>query len=129
MAHWIPFPGNRSGVEDWKTFNMLVATFMDVFPFVYGQQGYRGVGLHVLGSMDPILISPDQARRRMGSETVRKDITEWDPVPLSHVLGIKRIDSDTQAIPRVTDDRPRLEFYLLTTWAEDGRKALAYYYW
>jgi spermidine synthase len=129
MAHWIPRPGTLSGVDDWKTFNMLVATFMDAFPYVYSQWAFHDIGLHILGSMEPITISSEQVRRRMDNGMIRKDIDEWDAVPFTYIMGMERKFDDLRSFPRITDDRPRLEFYLLTTWAEGGRKMQASTFW
>lgn len=129
MAHWIPFPGTMAGVDDWKTFNMLVATFMDVFPYTYAQKGFHGVGLHLLGSMSPLSVSPDQLLSRINNERVKQDLNEWDAVPMEYFQGITLLREDTRGLPRITDDRPRLEFYLLRTWKEGGQKTYVSHYW
>ena len=129
LAHWIPFPGTKAGVDDWQTYNMLVATFMDAFPYTYALAGVHRVGLHVLGSMQPLSVSSDHVLQCLKNEQVKKDLTEWDEVPLTYFQGVKLLRRDASIIPRVTDDRPLLEFYLLTTWKEGRQKMLAYHYW
>lgn len=130
MAHWIPFPGKMGGVDDWKTFNMLVATFREVFPYTYTQTGFHGVGLHVLGSMSPFSVAADQLPRRIDDAApVKQDLTEWDAVPPEYFRGVTLLRSGTPSVPRVTDDRPRLEFYLLRTWKEGGEKMYIDHYW
>jgi spermidine synthase len=129
MAHWIPYPGTLSGVDDEATFNMLVQTFADVYPFVLMQRGVHDVGLHVLGSMAPLDISMDRVKQRLSIKKVVDDLREWDPVPLDYFQGIRVFQKDTGASDLVTDDRPRLEFYLLRTWRQAGKKTFIDNFW
>jgi spermidine synthase len=129
LAHWIPHPGTLGGVDDEDTFNMLVMTFADVFPYVYVQQGFHNVGLHVIGSTAPLEISTDLLRNRLSHKDVIDDLREWDPVPLDYFQGIRELRLPRISHRLVTDDRPRLEFYLLRTWKNGGKKAFAYSFW
>jgi spermidine synthase len=123
MAHWIPFPGTMSGVDDMDTFNMLFLTFADVFPYVYIQPGYHNVGLHVLGSMEPLDLSEKRLEQLLKNKQVTADLREWDPVPLSHFRVKKYVASfKSNENALVTDNYPRLEFYLLRTWKQGGKK-------
>ena len=130
MAHWIPFPGTRSGVDDMETFAMLVRTFTELFPYVAVQRGYHNFGMHVLGSMEPLDISMDRVKQRLLKKEIADDLREWDTVPLSYFQDIKAFrppaDGD-DAI--VTDNRPRLEFYLLRTLRSGGKKMSADFFW
>lgn len=129
MAHWIPYPGTLSGVDDEATFNMLVRTFADVYPFVLMQRGVHNVGLHVLGSMAPMGVSMDRIRQRLSIPEVVEDLREWDPVPLGYFQGITAFRKDPGVGALVTDDRPRLEFYLLRTWRQSGKKTFIDNFW
>ncbi len=123
MAHWIPFPNTGSGVDDMSTFTMLFLTFADVFPNVYTQLGYEKIGMHVLGSMDPLDLSEKRIERLLKIEQVSADLQEWNPVTLSH-FRVKRYSASFPSHEKdlVTDDHPRLEFYLLRTWKQGGKK-------
>jgi hypothetical protein len=129
MAHWVPYPGTMSGVDDQETFNMLVLTFADVFPYVYVKGGVRKVGLHVLGTIEPLDISLDLVKQRLSHQAIAGDLREWDPVPLDYFENIKEFRPPTINHWLVTDDRPRLEFYLLRTWQNSGKKMFAYNFW
>lgn len=61
MAHWIPYPAAEAGVDDWFTFNMLVDTFVSAFPHVSSVPGWHEVGLHLLGSNEPIEVSSGES--------------------------------------------------------------------
>ena len=129
MAHWIPFPGTLSGVDDIATFNMLVQTFAEVYPFVSVQRGVHDVGLHVLGSMEHLEFSIDRVKQRLSTKEVVDDLREWDPVPLGYFQDIKEFRLPTGDRELVTDDRPRLEFYLLRTWQYGGKKTFIDNFW
>jgi spermidine synthase len=129
MAHWMPFPGTMSGVDDKGTFVMIVQTFTETFPYVVVQRGYHNVGLHVLGSMEPIDISLDRIKQRLLNKAIADDLREWDMVPLSYFQDIKVFRPPAGDDVLVTDDRPRLEFYLLRTLREGGKKMFANNYW
>jgi len=129
MAHWVPFPHADAGVADMETFKMLVHTFADVFPFVYMQRGYHNVGLHVLGSLQPLDLSINILKNRLSIKEVAEDIREFDAVPLAYFHGIRAFKITENASVIVTDDRPRLEFNLLKTWRKNGGKMFANNYW
>jgi spermidine synthase len=129
MAHWMPFPGTLSGVDDEETFNMIIQTFTEAFPYVAVLRSFHGVGLHVLGSMEPLDISIDHIKHRLMKKEIADDLGEWDPVPLPYFQDIKIFRPLPGDDVLVTDDRPRLEFYLLRTIREGGKKMFAYNYW
>jgi spermidine synthase len=130
MAQWIPFPGSQAGVDDNETYKMLFYTFTDVFPYVYFQRGYHNVGMHVLGSLEPLEnISMHILEKRLSQEVI-SDIREWDAVPLAYLQGIRRFERTDDVYEIITtDDRPYLEFYLLRTWKMGGKKSFASNFW
>jgi spermidine synthase len=119
MAHWIPFPAAKTGVNDWATFNSLLATFASVYPYAAMLPGWNKVGMHVLGSMDPISVSVDHLRQRLSMETVADDVNEWNSVPISYyqeLTPMKSYLSQWADLPLLTDDRPYLEFNMIRYW-------------
>jgi glutaredoxin-related protein len=130
MAQWIPFPGSLAGVDDLETYKMLIYTFTDVFPYVYVRSGFHDVGMHVLGSLDPLEgISMDRLKKRLSKEVIT-DISEWDTVPLAYFQGIRRLKPPDYVNEMITtDDQPYLEFYLLRTWKNDGKKRFSSNFW
>lgn len=112
MAHWIPFPGRRAGVDDWLSFNMLLATFKEVYPYSYILPAWNHVGMHVLGSTRPIKFSLEKIKEGLSVPWVHRDISEWDSVPADYFETLVPYKfSDYQGLI-VTDDRPFLEFNL-----------------
>jgi spermidine synthase len=116
MAHWIPFPGSKAGVDDRRTFFMLVYTFARVFPYTYAVPGWHNVGLHIIGSLQPLKIDTESIGLRMKKPSVLKDIREWDPVTSAYFGRLRLLKMPDILPPAVTDDRPLLEFNLLRTW-------------
>jgi spermidine synthase len=129
FAHWLPFPGTYSGVESVSTFKMLLKTVAAEFPHVMVAQAVNGVGLHVLASESPIRVDMERVAARLEDPQVAGDLREWQPVPLGYfaklapwtelslplVRGHRKLlitVSGIEAIPLLTDDRPRLEFDL-----------------
>lgn len=128
MAHWIPLPGSLAGVDDGETFEMLLATFIDVFPHAAALRGFHGVGVHVLGSSQPIELDRERLAARLAAPAVAEDVGEWDAVPLEYFLGLKRLEPLAEP-GRVTDDRPRLEFGLLRAWRAGTLRAHPWVHW
>ncbi len=131
MAHWFPYPHTKAGVDDWDTFNMLVSTFLDVFPHVYAQTGFHNVGLHIIGSEVPLEFTMDRLQQRLSNKKVLYDLTEWDQIPSSYFSDLKIVKKIETSSPGllVTDDRPRLEFYLMNIWKKGGEKRHATNNW
>lgn len=115
MAHWYPFVGTGSGVDDRETFMSLVKTFSSAFPCVYIKQGYNKMGLHVIGAAEPVKTSPSEIEMRYYSPPVAADLLEWDPVPLDFFSAFPQLSGRAPELPDLTDDNPYLEFYLLRT--------------
>lgn len=129
MAHWIPFPKTQSGVEDIDTFNTLVATFAAVFPHVYVQKGFSNLGMHLLGSLEPLDISLPRLENRLNKKAIIDDILEWKLVPLEYFEAIQSYQPSTHSGALITDDRPVLEFYLLNSLLHNRKKSLIFNYW
>ena len=115
-AHWIPAVHPSNGVRDIETFRMLVATFLDVFPQAKLLRGAGGVGVHLLGSLEPIAISSAGVPEALENAAVRRDVFEypWERVDTASLLAeIPLSRGHYSTAPILTDDRPRLEFDLL----------------
>ncbi|MBF0316643.1 MAG: fused MFS/spermidine synthase [Nitrospirae bacterium] len=130
FAHWIPMPGSMAGVDDELTFSMLFYTISRVFPHVYFVMGYNQIGVHVIGSMKPLDISPERIAKRLTNTEVTRDLTEMEdvsPLFFTNVKPVGNIFSDT--IPVVTDDKPLLEFYLIDLWKKNRKKSYPFVVW
>jgi spermidine synthase len=136
MAHWMPLPGTRSGVDDVETIEMLIRTFAKVFPYTYMHRSLNGIGIHVVGSMEPIDISAEVIRNKLSNTAashdidewqwdtaVAHDINEWEWVPFEFFIeGWELFPPKYFIGPVITDDKPHLEFYLLRTLRSGGKK-------
>jgi spermidine synthase len=123
MAHWIPLPGTGSGVDDFETIHALIRTFAQVFPYTYVHRSFNGIGLHVVGSIEPLDISAEAIRNKLSNKAVYNDINEWEKVPFEFfVEGWKLFPSKYLIGPVITDNEPHLEFYLLRTLKSGGKK-------
>ena len=125
MAHWIPLPNRGGGVHDWITFNMLLGSFASVYPHTLMIPGLHKVGMHVLGSMEPLKFSDARIRKIFSTKNIAQDITEWKKVPLSYLHTAVPIPPDLwKDFPFVTDDRPFLEFNMIR-YAKDGTEVMS----
>jgi spermidine synthase len=136
MAHWMPLPGTRSGVDDVETIETLIRTFAKVFPYAYMHRSLIGVGIHIVGSMEPIDISAEVIRDKLSNTAVSgdihewqwdtavsNDIHEWDWVPFEFFIeGWESFPPKYFIGPVITDDKPYLEFYLLRTLRSGEKK-------
>jgi spermidine synthase len=117
MAHWIPVPGTGAGVKDRASFFMLLRTFAEVFPHTMTWQGFRGIGVHVLGSREPMKIDMERLRQRLARPAIRRDLDEWDEVPVEFFQRYVEVQpTHLETSLTVSDDRPRLEFDLVRSW-------------
>ncbi len=126
-AHWIPSVHPSNGVRDMETFRMLVATFLDVFPHAKLLRGAGGVGVHLLGSMQPIEIDPADLSEALQSPAVRRDVFEyhWERVDIRSLFTEIPVSRERySAAPILTDDRPRLEFDLIRSLARGNAEDL-----
>jgi spermidine synthase len=129
MAHWIPFPGPGAGVDDWTTFNMLLATFAEVYPYHIMLPGWNKIGMHVLGSMQPIQGSQDYFHQRLEAApiAVKADLNELDQVTLSYFRPTA-FEVQKNLILN-TDDHPYLEFNFLRLLQTGTQKVYQTVYW
>ena len=115
-AHWIPAVHPSNGVRDVQTFRMLVATFLDVFPHAKLLRGARGLGVHLLGSSEPIEIGSADVPKALENPAVRRDVFEypWEQVDTASLLAeLPLAREHYSTAPILTDNRPRLEFDLI----------------
>jgi spermidine synthase len=130
MAHWIPFPWAKAGVDSWSTFNMLVDTFASVFPHTAILPSWHRLGMHVLGTVEePIEIHQDQLQQGLSRPTVARDLKEWDDVPDTLLQGLVHLLPPQQDALLTTDARPHLEFSLLRCWRSGTQKLHPPVYW
>lgn len=123
MAHWMPYPGTASGVDDLQTHDMLVNTFAQVFPSVYVLKSLNKFGLHVIGSMEPINISEETIKSKLSNNAVSIDINEWEQVPFEFFTSEWMVlPPGYLTNPVITDNNPQLEFYLLRTIRSGSKK-------
>ncbi len=109
---WIP-PANEGESE------MVVRTFLDVFPHADFWTGPRFKGLFCLGSETPITDVEQKIYRAYENLNMRSDLIEWEltcgrPEQLleafvAHGDEVRKLYAD---VPAVTDDRPYTEFPL-----------------
>jgi spermidine synthase len=128
-AHWIPFPNTLSGVDDQRSFDMLVDTFAGVFPHVYTIPGVHGIGLHMVGSMAPVDVTPALLEQRAQQPAVAADMVELEPYPPGYWRGIQHVEAPATDELIVTDDQPLLEFWLVRTALGGDKKVLPYHFW
>lgn len=131
FAHWVPLPGSQGGVDDQQTNDMLVDTIAGAFPHVYTLRGYTGVGVHIVGSMQPLDVSQSAivAHLQRNEGSVARDLRELADVPTDYFKHIVHYESPETGDLIVTDDRPLLEFSLLRTWRGSGKKVLVQHMW
>jgi spermidine synthase len=130
MVHWIPYAETKSGVDDFETFTMLIRTFAEVFPYTYMHKSFNDIGVHVVGSMEPMNISEDAIRNKLSNKAVSHDINEWERVPFEFfVEGWEFFPPEYLIGPVITDNEPHLEFYLLRTLKSGQKKMHPGNYW
>ncbi len=130
LAHWLPLPRTGAGVDDWKTFSMLLNTFAQAFPYTLAIQGLEGYGLHVLGSGEPISYSLEKIQEKILIPEIERDLNEWKEIPLKYFSRMIPIDKNKLDPSFVlTDDRPYLEFYLWKTWSNNILKQPHQVFW
>ena len=130
MTHWIPLPGSLAGVDDWETFGMLLRTFAEAFPHTLEIPSGNRIGVHVVGSMQPIEVSDERIRARLADPNVARDASEWGSVTSDYFGSTIPIDRDAvQHLPLVTDDRPNLEFGWIRAWRGGMPRLMRRIYW
>ena len=130
MTHWIPLPGSLAGVDDWETFGMLLRTFAEAFPHTLEIPSGNRIGVHVVGSMQPIEVSDERIRARLADPNVARDASEWGSVTSDYFGSTIPIDRDAvRHLPLVTDDRPNLEFGWIRAWRGGMPRLMRRIYW
>ena len=125
MMQWTPFGAPEADIKE------HMRTFATVFPNVTAVRGSGGYGFYMLGSMDPVILDPAEARTILGRPGVLEDISGAYDSPVSTVdawIGeLARqtwmTDDELRAYagegPLITDDRPRPEYFLLRGMLDD----------
>ncbi len=130
MTHWIPLPGSLAGVDDWETFGMLLRTFVEAFPYTLEIASANRIGVHVVGSMQPIEVSKERIRARLADPRVARDASEWGPVTFDYFRHTIPIDREAvRHLPLITDDRPNLEFGWIRAWRSGKPRLMRRIYW
>jgi len=132
MAHWIPLAGSRAGIDDPGTQEMLIRSFADVFPFTYVHMSLKGIGIHIIGSDEPINFDQGTILSRLADPEVKSDINEWGRIPNAFfTTGWFTLPASIYAeeLPRVTDNNPLLEFYLIRAIITDQKKMQSVNFW
>lgn len=130
MAHWVPLPGSNAGVNDMPTFNMLVDTFRSVFPHVVMIPSLNTVGVHFLGSMEPIELSSDLIEQRLARGSVSNDMNEWEQVDPEFFTNLKELPVFmSRHNLLLTDDRPYLEFNLIRNLSSGTKQQFPSAFW
>lgn len=113
VSQWF-FYGTR--VDD---FQMLIKSFIDVFPYVAVFRSPRDIGIYALGSNKPIVIDKDHiADVFQRTPAIVKDLNEWGYWNQNNLVSLYAGDKEElkkfagNAYP-VTDDHPRTEYFLL----------------
>lgn len=108
------FYGTR--VDD---FQMLIKSFINVFPYVAVFKSPRGIGIYALGSNKPIVVDKDHfAEVLQKTPAVMKDLNEWGYWNADNLVSLYAGDKEVlkkfagNANP-VTDDHPRTEYFFL----------------
>ncbi len=130
MTHWIPLPWSKAGVDDWETFGMLLSTFVHAFPYVVEIPSQNRIGVHVVGSMEPIDISREAIEARLRIPSVARDAGEWTPVTVAYFdLAIPVDRTALEGLSVITDDRPNLEFGWMRAWRSGQRRRMRKVLW
>jgi spermidine synthase len=106
---------------DLSTVQAILRSFHESFPYVRCFGGVEGMGVHLLGSMEPIEnLTAEQLSARLPAGA-KKDLLEWSSSPdlsgylnLAMLRGIA-IEDGLNSNPgiRITDDQPYNEYFLL----------------
>jgi spermidine synthase len=125
MMQWTPFGTSANELKD------HIRTFTTVFPHVTAVRGPGGYGFYMLGSDEPIELSPDIASEVLARPGILDDISSAFDSPAKTVDDWLAVidrqfwmaDDELRAYagpgPLITDDAPRPEYFLLRGIAED----------
>jgi spermidine synthase len=119
MMQWTPFGTTEPELKD------HIRTFASVFDHVTAIRGPGGYGFYMLGSDQPIEITPERTRDILGRPGVLEDISSAYDSPASTVDEWLTVIDEHQWMaddvlrayagegPLITDDQPRPEYFLL----------------
>jgi predicted membrane-bound spermidine synthase len=119
MMQWTPYGTTANDLKD------HIRTFATVFPHVTAVRGPGGYGFYMLGSDEPIDLSPDVAREVLERPGILDDISSAFDSPASTLDGWIAVidrqfwikDETLRAYagqgPLITDDAPRPEYFLI----------------
>lgn len=108
VSQWVPM--YYLTLDDMK---MLYATFADAFPHI--MVFYHNFDTFLVGSSEPLRLSPDAFRERLISEKLRRDLAAiqlFEPEDLfsAYLMGRDAVVAFAGDAPIVTDDLPFVEF-------------------
>ena len=111
MAQWIPLHSQSAEEVD-----MHFKTFLSVFPHAIAWMPVANEML-IIGSDQPITIDFNKLKERMAEPTVAQALRDiYIPDAYSLLSNIWFLEKEMQALstkrPLITDNRPRIEFYL-----------------
>jgi spermidine synthase len=119
MMQWTPYGTTESDLKE------HIRTFASVFEHVTAIRGPGGYGFYMLGSSQPIDLSPEVAREILARPGVLDDISSAYDSPASTVDEWLTVIDDQHWIaddqlrayvgdgPLITDDQPRPEYFLI----------------
>ena len=113
MTQWIPLHSQSA-----KEVDMHFKTFLSVFPHAIAWMSVANEIL-VIGSDQPITLDFKKLKERMAEPTVKQALRDIYIPNATHLLSnIWFLEEEMQALsvnrPLITDNRPRIEFYLGT---------------
>ena len=99
-------------------FQMLVKSFIDVFPYVSVYQSPRAIGIYLIGSKKPIAFIDDVVQKRLRDPLVSKDLNEWTNWTATSLKNLyfgdrSMLHAFASNAPAVTDNHPRTEYFFL----------------
>jgi spermidine synthase len=119
MMQWTPYGTTEADLKE------HIRTFASVFPHVLAIRGPGGYGFYMLGSMEPVALEESAMREVLGRAGVLEDISSAFDSDADDVDGWVEIIRDHEWLvddglrqyagegPRITDDAPRPEYFLL----------------
>ncbi len=99
-------------------FQMLIKSFIDVFPYVSFYQSPRAIGIYLIGSEKPIAFIDNLVQKRLSDPRISKDLNEWTNWTLTSLKNLYFGDrlmlvQFAGSVPAVTDNHPRTEYFFL----------------
>lgn len=113
FIQWL-FYGTRN-----DDFQMLVRSFIDVFPYVSVFSSPRQIGLYLIGSKNPIPpMDTRHVAKKLQNKKVFDDLNEWGAwdatnLPTLFMGNRTLLEKYSQGAKPVTDNNPRTEYFLL----------------